>query len=273
MSSIRQTSRPLCSDKGSTMRIVFLGTGTSVGVPAIGCSCPVCTSTDPRNNRLRVSVYMQTETGLSILVDTGPDLRQQALRYGITRVDAVLFTHAHADHIFGMDDLRRFNQNSDHALPCYADRETAESIKSVFGYSMNHNMGGALPLIEVIEIDGSFDIDGVHVVPIPLEHGWRKSTGYRIGRFAYLTDCDGVPETSVDMLDGLDVLVIDGLRFRDHPTHFTIPQAVETIERIRPRRAYITHMSHGVDHETVSKQLPEHVDLAYDGLELVVSIT
>jgi phosphoribosyl 1,2-cyclic phosphate phosphodiesterase len=273
MNSTPQNSQPPCSIDGSVLRILFLGTGTSVGVPVIGCSCPVCTSTDPHNNRLRVSLYIKTEDGPAILVDTGPDLRQQALRYGITRVDAVLFTHAHADHIFGMDDLRRFNRDRDHALPCYADKDTADSIRSIFGYSMNHNMGGALPLVDINTIDGPFEIERLGIVPVPLQHGRRTTTGYRIGRFAYLTDCNGISEQSLNLLKDLDLLVIDGLRFREHPTHFTVPQALEAIERINPARAFLTHMSHGVDHDTVSKQLPDRVELAYDGLEVTVPMS
>ncbi|MCD6287963.1 MAG: MBL fold metallo-hydrolase [Candidatus Hydrogenedentes bacterium] len=252
------------------MRVLFLGTGTSVGVPVIGCTCPVCTSTDPRNNRLRVSLYIRTATGFSILIDTGPDLRQQALRYGITRVDAVLFTHAHADHIFGMDDLRRFNRDPDHALPCYADRKTSDSIKSIFGYSMNHRMGGSLPLVHITEVENAFELGGVSVVPVPLKHGRRITTGYRIGGFAYLTDCNAIPQTSLPLLEGLDVLVIDGLRYRPHPTHFTIPEAIDAIERIGPRHAYITHLSHEIDHATVTAQLPDGIELAYDGLDITV---
>jgi len=250
--------------------ILFLGTGTSCGVPQIGCSCPVCTSSDPRNKRLRVSILIKTGSGCSILVDTTPDLRQQALRYNIARVDAVLFTHAHADHIFGMDDLRKFNRSRDHALPCYGDAHTMESIENIFGYSINHQWGGALPLIETHVIDGPVELGDVEIVPVPLKHGERSSTGYRLGRFAYLTDCDGISEESILLVGGLDLLVIDALRYRPHPTHFTISQALEAIARIAPRRALLTHLCHDIDHATVSESLPAGVDLAYDGFRVSV---
>ncbi len=250
------------------LHILFLGTGTSTGVPEIGCSCSVCTSTDPRNKRLRVSILVETDEDFHILVDTTPDLRQQALRYGITRVDAVLFTHAHADHIFGMDDLRRFNRSRDHALPCYGDRDTIAYIENVFSYSINHRRGGAVPLIDTHLVDGPFDLGGIELVPVPLKHGSRTATGYRMGPVAYLTDCDGIPERSYELVTDLEVLVIDALRYRAHPTHFTIPQALDVIERIGPRRALLTHLSHDVDHETVSHSLPAGVELAYDGLRL-----
>jgi len=252
------------------LNIVFLGSGTSTGVPMIGCSCPVCTSTDPRNNRLRSSIFVKTDSGFHILVDTTPDLRQQALRYGITRVDAVLFTHAHADHVFGMDDLRRFNRGKNHALPCYGDRTTIAAIETVFAYSMNHNSGGLLPLVDARVVDRPVELGGVDVVPVRLDHGPHSATGYRIGPVAYLTDCDGIPAESMDLVRDLDLLIIDALRYRPHPTHFTIPQALDVIEQLDPRRALLTHLSHDIDHETVSRSLPPRVGLAYDGLEIVV---
>jgi len=230
----------------------------------------VCTSADPHNKRLRSSIFVQTDSDFRILVDTTPDLRQQALRYGITRVDAVLFTHAHADHVFGMDDLRGFNRGKDHALPCYGDRNTVTAIKTVFGYSMNHEWGGLLPLIETQVVDGPFELGGVKVVPVPVKHGRHSATGYRMGTFAYLTDCNGITAESMDMVTGLEMLVIDALRYRSHPTHFTIPQALEVIGQLEPRCALLTHISHDIDHGTVSKSLPPGVELAYDGLEINV---
>ena len=252
------------------MHVLFLGTGTSTGVPQIGCSCQVCMSDDPRNKRLRVSVFVQLDSEFHILVDTTPDLRQQALRYSITRIDAVLFTHAHADHIFGMDDLRKFNRSRDHELPCYGDRDTIESIEKMFGYSMNHQWGGAKPLIGTHTVASPFELGGVEVVPVPLRHGPSGATGYRMGAFAYLTDCNDVPEESYELVTDLDVLVLDALRHKPHPTHFSIAQALEVIERINPRRALLTHLTHDIDHETVSRSLPPTVELAYDGLRLEV---
>ena len=252
------------------MNVLFLGTGTSTGVPQIGCSCQVCMSDDPRNKRLRVSVFVQLDSGFHILVDTTPDLRQQALRHGITRIDAVLFTHAHADHIFGIDDLRRFNRSRDHELPCYGDRDTIESIEKMFGYSMNHQWGGAKPLIGTHTVADAFELGGVEGVPVPLRHGPSGATGYRVGTFAYLTDCNDVPEESYELLTDLDVLVLDALRRKPHPTHFSISEALEVIERIDPRRALLTHLTHDIDHETVSRSLPPTVELAYDGLRLEV---
>ena len=253
-----------------TFRITFLGTGTSSGVPAIGCTCAVCQSTDARDKRLRPSIYVEVPGGAGILVDTSPDLRQQALAYGIQRVDAVLFTHSHADHILGLDEIRRFNAMQGSAIPCYATAAVWESIRRTFYYAFDGvpRQGGGIPQIEAHEIDGPFAVAGVQVVPVPLLHGRMPILGFRFGSFAYLTDCSAIPDASWALVSGVETLVIDALREKKHSTHFTVDEALEAIARIAPRRAYLTHMAHDLGHASTSARLPVGVELAYDGLVL-----
>ena len=255
-------------------RITFLGTGTSSGVPNIGCTCEVCRSTDPRDKRLRPSIYVDVPGRAGILVDTGPDLRQQALTSGITRVDAVLFTHTHADHILGLDDIRRFNVMQQAAIPCYATTAAWESIRKTFHYVFDGlpRQGGGIPKIEPHDIDGPFAIAGVRIVPVPLWHGPTPILGFRFGSFAYLTDCSAIPDGSWPLVSGLDTLVIDALRHKKHSTHFTVAEALEAIARIAPRRAYLTHMAHDLGHAETNARLPAGVELAYDGLVLDATV-
>jgi len=255
------------------VRVLFLGTGTSHGVPAIGCDCPVCRSTDGRDNRLRSSIYLECDDGLRVLVDTTTDLRQQALRYGIRRVDAILYTHAHADHIMGLDDVRRFNIMSGQPMPIYGDRSTLDDLRRTFDYVFQSDApkGGGVPDLMLWTIGGAFCLGRQPIVPVPIEHGRWRILGFRIGAFAYLTDCSGVPATSMPLLEGLDVLVIDALRKVPHPTHFTVDQAVETSRRIGARQTYFTHIAHDLSHAEVSGELPAGCALAYDGLAFDVS--
>jgi phosphoribosyl 1,2-cyclic phosphate phosphodiesterase len=254
--------------------MLFLGTGTSHGVPMIGCSCAVCRSTDPRDTRLRPSIYLDVPTHAKLLVDTGPDLRQQALAYDVTRVDAVLFTHGHADHILGLDELRRFNMMQGGSIPCYANRPTWDTLRRTFSYIFDGvaRPGGGVAQIEPHEITGPFTLAGVRVVPVPVWHGPMPVLGFRFGSVAYLTDCNRLDDGAWEMVEGVDTLVIDALRDRPHSTHFSVQEALEVIARIKPRRAYTTHMTHDLGHAATSARLPAGVELAYDGLVLDVSV-
>jgi phosphoribosyl 1,2-cyclic phosphate phosphodiesterase len=256
-------------------RVTFLGSGTSHGVPVIGCDCAVCHSIDPRDNRLRASIFIEVPGQASLLVDTTPDFRQQALRHGIRRIDAVLFTHAHADHILGFDELRRFNTLQSAAIPCYGNGFCFDILKRTFYYVFDgvSRLGGGVPQVELHEVGtDAFAVQGLRVVPVPLWHGRMPILGFRVGNFAYLTDCNRIPDESWPLLDGTDTLVIDALRDEPHPTHFTVAEALEAIQRIAPRRAFLTHMTHDLGHAETCARLPAGVELAYDGLELDVEV-
>ena len=255
-------------------RVTFLGTGTSHGVPMIGCACLTCRSTDPRDARTRPSILLDVPGRGSLLVDTSTDLRQQALARGVARVDAVLYTHAHADHVLGLDDMRRFNMIQGSSIPCYADARTWESLRRQFFYVFDgvQRQGGGVPQLEPHEIAGPFAAAGVRVVPVPLLHGSLPILGFRFGTFAYLTDCSAIPEDSFPLVAGVETLVIDALRDKPHPTHFTVAEALAAVERIAPRRAYFTHMAHDLPHADTCARLPAGVELAYDGLVLDVDV-
>ena len=253
-------------------RVIVLGSGTSHGVPMIGCTCAVCRSTDPRDRRSRPSIYVEVQDGPSILVDTSTDLRQQAITQGITRVDAILFTHSHADHIMGLDDVRRFNVMQSAAIPAYADERTAADLRRSFAYVFNppSEKGGGVPQIVLTTIEGPFSIGGIEIQPVPLFHGSRPILGFRFGSFAYLTDCNRVPDEAWPLLDGVDVLILDALRHRPHPTHFTVAEALQVVERVKPRHTYLTHVCHDLGHADTNASLPRGVELAYDGLALTI---
>jgi len=258
---------------GTPARVTFLGTGTSHGVPMIGCRCPTCQSTDPRDRRLRPSIYLDVPGYASILVDTSTDLRQQALTNGITRVDAILFTHAHADHVMGLDEVRRFNVLQGAPVPCYASEDTWRHLRQTFHYAFEAvTQGGGVPQLEVRTVTGPFVVGLLRIVPIPLWHGRMPILGFRFGRFAYLTDCNAIPDESWPLLEGLDTLVIDALRYRSHSTHFSVDEAVAVTRRLGPRRAYLTHICHDLAHAEASARLPDGVALAYDGLTLDVAV-
>ncbi len=260
------------------MRVTVLGTGTSTGVPIPGCSCGVCSSEEPRNKRLRCSIFVEDQKGSGgVLVDTSPDLRIQALRSGITDVKAVLYTHTHADHVHGIDDLRSFNFINKRSIPLYGLPEHTDELLRKFSYCFIKNTayeGGAPPQLELknLEPAETLSLDSIEIVPLLLHHGSARVLGYRFNSFAYLTDCSHIPEESGAKLRELDVLIIDGLRERPHKTHFNIEQAIEQIEILRPGRAYLTHMSHEVDYETTNTMLAQAssipIELAYDGLTL-----
>jgi phosphoribosyl 1,2-cyclic phosphate phosphodiesterase len=242
-----------------------------MGVPTIGCRCEVCTSDDPRDKRLRPSILVRRGDA-SVLVDTTPDFRQQALRAGIERVDAILFTHSHADHIMGLDDVRPFNFRQKGAIPVYAAPDTAATIRHVFRYIFESEPATTpIPRIQVHTFDGAaFDLFGLPVQPIPLYHGPTPIFGFRFGRAAYLTDHSEIPPESMEMLHGLDVLFLDALRHRPHPTHSTVARSLETVEALAPRRTFFTHICHDLGHARTEESLPPNVRLAYDGLELEV---
>jgi phosphoribosyl 1,2-cyclic phosphate phosphodiesterase len=255
-------------------RVTFLGTGTSHGVPMIGCRCAVCQSPDPRDNRLRSSILVDVPEHATILVDTSPDLRQQALRHRVDRIDAILFTHAHADHILGLDELRRFNALRRGAIPCYANAETWTSIRRTFGYIFDANtqQGGGIPQVEEHELAGPVAIGGVLVVPLPVWHGRLAVLGFRFGRFAYMTDCNRLDDATWPLLEGVDTLVVDALRDRPHPTHFNVEEALGVVARVGAGRSYFTHMTHDLGHAATCARLPSGVELAYDGLVLDVAV-
>jgi phosphoribosyl 1,2-cyclic phosphate phosphodiesterase len=254
------------------VQITFLGTGTSHGVPMIGCECSTCRSDDPRDRRLRPSVFIETDDGVRLLVDAGPDLRAQALTYGISRVDAILFTHGHADHILGLDDVRRYNWIMQRPMPLYADPVTVREIRSTFGYAFDPNapQGGSLPRLELFAIAGPFCLGRQEIVPVPLLHGERPILGVRAGAFAYLTDCSAIPDASWALLEDLDVVVLDALRIRPHPTHFSLDEAIDAAHIIGARQTYFTHMCHDLKHADTCARLPSGITLAHDGLRLTV---
>jgi phosphoribosyl 1,2-cyclic phosphate phosphodiesterase len=254
-------------------RLIVLGSGTSTGVPVLGCDCAVCASDDPRNRRTRPSVLFQLPRG-NMLVDTTPEMRIQLLRERVRQIHAIAFTHAHADHLFGLDDARLFPRYIGGPVPIHCEEETEQAIRRVFHYAFHdqtaHLPAGFLPKIRFERIGPGvrFDVLGESVTPIRLEHGRLPVLGFRVGGLAYCTDVSRIPDASWAHLEGLDVLVLDALRYEPHPTHFCLEQALAVVERLQPGRTYFTHLSHGFDHATVESSLPPRVFLAYDGLAL-----
>lgn len=247
----------------------FLGTGTSHGVPMIGCRCRTCRSSDPRDRRSRPSILFEMGGGVRVLVDTTPDLRSQALAHDLDRVDAILFTHCHADHVMGLDEVRRFNVLQQAAIPCYGDARTLRELKRTFAYIFDGaDEGGGVPRVHLYPLGGPFSIGAEACIPVPLWHGRREILGFRLRDFAYLTDCSGIPDTSWALLDGVRTLAIDALRHRPHPTHFTVAQALAAAARIGAERTWLTHICHDLPHEATNASLPAGVELAYDGLRI-----
>jgi len=253
------------------MQVTFLGTGTSVGIPMIGCSCRVCRSDDPKNKRNRPSILI-TLGDKNILVDTSPEFRIQALTCGIDRIDAVLFTHSHADHLHGLDDLRVFSRTQTDPIPCFGNDFTLDRIRRAFDYIFNPKYyQGLLPNIKLESINGPFPLLGQTVVPVKVWHGKTEVLGFRLGRFAYVTDCGLIPDESMELLAGVEVLVLDALRWEPpHPAHLTIPQAVRISQQLGARQTYFTHMMHRVEHQETNARLPDGIQLAYDGLVIQI---
>ncbi len=251
---------------------ILLGTGTSVGIPSIGCGCEVCRSIDPRDTRTRCSVLLGLPEG-NLLIDTPPDLRQQFLREKVGIAHAVLFTHEHADHIFGLDDVRLFPFYLGHPVPLYCEEVVEQRIRLSFSYAFSdreQTHRGAVPSLEFRRIGlAPFDILGQRIIPIRLKHGPHfEVLGFRIGNFAYCTDTNGIPDESLALMEGLDVLVLDALRPRPHVTHFSLNEAIAVAERLRPRRTLFTHISHDLGHAATNATLPPGMELGYDGVKI-----
>lgn len=253
------------------LRLTFLGTGTSVGVPVLTCDCEVCTSDDCRNRRLRASVLLQWEDTegqrRNVLVDTATDLRQQALRVGLPHVDAVLYTHPHADHLLGLDELRIYNFTQRRSIPLYGNEDTLAGIRRMFHYAFDEHARG-VPRLTLNEVEGPFELFGRRVEPVTVRHDQMEVLAYRIGGLAYVTDVSAIPEQSAARIRGIDVLVLDALRRRPHPAHFNLDEALAEIRRLRPGEAYLTHLSHEFDHAALQEELPDGVTVAHDGLTI-----
>jgi phosphoribosyl 1,2-cyclic phosphate phosphodiesterase len=252
--------------------IVILGSGTSMGVPTLGCDCSVCSSIDPRDTRTRPSIAVQWNAH-TVVIDTGPDFRQQALREHIQHIDAVLYTHPHADHILGMDDLRPLSFQRTGGLPLYADDATAAVLHRIFDYTFSPNAKyPTRARVELRPLNGHeyVDVGGLRFQRVPVLHGDLTVAGYRFGSAAYLTDMNGLPKTSLPLLESLDVLIIDALRWQHHASHNNVEQALAWIERIKPRRAFFTHIAHELEHAKTEATMPANVRLAYDGLRIPI---
>jgi phosphoribosyl 1,2-cyclic phosphate phosphodiesterase len=251
------------------MQLTILGAGSSAGTPALGCTCATCVSTDPRNKRTRCSSVVTLDDGRVILIDTSPDLRQQALREKLLRVDAVLYTHTHADHLHGIDDLRAFCQINRCQIPLYSYPEAISHIQDKFGYTLREPSNyWDLPVLAAHVVEAPFSAAGVQVTPIPVMHGKIRIYAYRIGDMVYMTDVSAIPESSFDLLQGVDVLLIDCLRETPHPTHVSVNESLALIERIGARRNVLIHMTHELEYHALQARLPAHVAVGYDGLQL-----
>jgi phosphoribosyl 1,2-cyclic phosphate phosphodiesterase len=261
----------------ASLQLTVLGSGTSMGVPSLGCRCAVCRSADPHDRRTRPSVLLAAG-GRNVVIDTSPDFRSQALREGLERLDAVVFTHGHADHILGLDDIRPFNIKQRAVIPLYGSPETLTIIRRTFAYIFDGGpTASTIPGVRLHTIEGPFDPFGlaeqpIELVPVPAEHGGIEVLGFRFGRAAYLTDFSAVPAASKALLAGLDDLILDALRHTPHPMHSTVEQSLRLVGELQPRRAWFTHIAHDLPHEATNARLPENVRLAYDGLRFEVRL-
>ena len=254
------------------MQLTMLGVGSSAGTPVVGCSCATCLSSDIRNKRTRCSSLITLDSGENILIDTGPDLRDQALRENIKRVDAVLYTHTHADHLHGIDDLRAFCQIQRKQIPLYAKPDSVAHIIQKFGYVLREPSNfWDLPVLRIESIDTPFELFGKIITPIPIMHGKSHIFGFRIGNLAYMTDVSEIPEGSFALLQNLDILLLDCLRESTHPTHINIEQSLAYIGRIKAKQSYMIHMTHELEYSFLAKKLPKSVFVGFDGLKLQVN--
>ncbi len=254
------------------IRVVVLGSGTSQGVPIIGCKCHTCQSQNPKDKRLRASVYVEAE-GVKILIDSSIDFRQQLLRANVTDLDAIIYTHHHVDHILGLDDLRQINQRYKKYVDIYGNTMTLDEIKTTFRYALDEKLQRymAVPLMNFNYLENKeFEVKGIRIMPIEVFHGKIKIFGYRIGSFAYITDASMIPEAEMKKLHGLDYFIINSLRHAPHPTHFNLKEATEIALMLKPKRTYFTHITHDLNHDEVNAGLPANISLAYDGLEFTI---
>jgi len=254
------------------LKVNFLGTGTSQGVPVIGCDCEVCKSLDFRNKRFRTSIHVEAE-GVSLVVDTGPDFRMQMLRAGVQRLDAILFTHEHKDHTAGLDDIRPFNFMQQTDIPIFAARNVLDQVQREYAYIFSSKKYPGVPQVEPVEItENPFNVKGLDVTPIPVLHYKLPVFGFRIGDFSYITDANHIPAESMKLLEGTEVLVLNALQITPHISHFTLDEAIAVAKKIGAKRTYFTHISHRLGlHDAIDKQIPEGMALAYDGLELTLA--
>jgi phosphoribosyl 1,2-cyclic phosphate phosphodiesterase len=252
------------------LELTVLGSGTSMGVPTIGCRCPVCTSPDQHDKRTRPSILLRY-SNRAVVIDTTPDFRFQALRANLDRLDAILYTHSHADHILGLDDIRPFSLQETKVIPIYGNRPAIEGVRRVFKYIFDGNYPfGGVPLVQDHILDGPVELFGLEFIPVKLLHGYMEVLGFRFGRVAYLTDYNKIPESSYPLLEGVEVLFLDALRHEAHPTHMTVEEALREVGKIRPRQAFFTHIAHDLGHEETNSSLPDAVRLCYDGMRLEI---
>ena len=265
-----RTSRQ--ADGQGVARLTMLGSGTSMGVPSLGCACRVCRSADPHDNRTRPSILLAVN-GKNILIDTSPDFRLQALRAAMDRLDAVIYTHGHADHILGLDDIRPFNLKQHQNIPLYANGQTLKILRRTFAYIFDDAPSlSSLPAVDLREITAPFEVAGVRFQPVPARHGNTDVLGFRFGRAAYITDFSEIPAESLALLRGLDDLILSALRDKPHPMHSTVAHSLEIVRELAPRRAWFTHICHDLPHEETNARLPEYVRLGYDGLNFEVAL-
>ncbi|MCR4290244.1 MAG: MBL fold metallo-hydrolase [Candidatus Scalindua sp.] len=252
------------------MKITFLGTGTSYGVPMVGCECRVCTSDNPKNSRMRSSIFI-SEGEYNILIDAATELRIQCLKNGVKRLDAVLLTHSHADHVLGFDDLRHFNRKRKTNIPVYGSVKTVNDVYRMFSYAFKDvSSNGSKPKVTLIPIDRKLNLYGMEIIPVDVMHGEERVTAYRFNKFAYVTDVSQIPQDSMEKLKGLDLLIIAALRNIPHEKHFSIEQAIKIVSMLKPKQTFFTHIAHEVEHEETNNILPSGIKLAYDGLSVEV---
>jgi phosphoribosyl 1,2-cyclic phosphate phosphodiesterase len=258
--------------RSSRLRVTVLGSGTSMGVPSLGCHCAVCRSRNPHDRRTRPSILL-SYSGREVVVDTTPDFRTQALAAKLDRLDAVLFTHAHADHIFGLDDIRPFNLKQHSSIPIYAHDDTLNILRRTFAYIFEPpTVPSSMPDVETHALNGDFELFGARITPIPAMHGPLPVHGFRLGSFAYLTDFSFVPESSKNLLRGLDHFILSAIRYTPHPMHSTVDQSLALVRELQPRHAWFTHICHDLAHRATNSRLPKNVRLAYDGLSFPVNL-